>query len=140
MKNAIIFGVIIGILSGIWIWVMHIMGYTTLTSTSPVEYTSVLIPIIGLYFGVKRYRDTDLGGNITFFEGLQESFKILIAGGIVAVAFAILYINYIAKSSISDFSGKIFGALLVGVITALAVSLLLMTDSKRVDSTKSQNR
>lgn len=140
MKNAIIFGVIIGILSGIWIWAMHIMGYTTLTSTSPVEYTSVLIPIIGLYFGVKRYRDTDLGGNITFFEGLQESFKILIAGGIVAVAFAILYINYIAKSSISDFSGKIFGALLVGVITALAVSLLLMTDSKRVDSTKSQNR
>lgn len=140
MKNAIIFGVIIGILSGIWIWAMHIMGYTTLTSTSPVEYTSVLIPIIGLYFGVKRYRDTELGGNITFFEGLQESFKILIAGGIVAVAFAILYINYIAKSSISDFSGKIFGALLVGVITALAVSLLLMTDSKRVDSTKSQNR
>jgi len=140
MKNAIIFGVIIGILSGIWIWAMYIMGYTTLTSTSPVEYTSVLIPIIGLYFGVKRYRDAELGGNITFFEGLQESFKILIAGGIVAVAFAILYINYIAKSSISDFSGKIFGALLVGVITALAVSLLLMTDSKRVDSTKSQNR
>ncbi len=140
MKNAIIFGVIIGILSGIWIWAMHIMGYTTLTSTSPVEYTSVLIPIIGLYFGVKRYRDTELGGNINFFEGLQESFKILIAGGIVAVAFAILYINYVAKSSISDFSGKIFGALLVGVITALAVSLLLMTDSKRVDSTKSQNR
>ncbi len=140
MKNAIIFGVIIGILSGIWIWAMYIMGYTTLTSTSPVEYTSVLIPIIGLYFGVKRYRDTELGGNINFFEGLQESFKILIAGGIVAVAFAILYINYVAKSSISDFSGKIFGALLVGVITALAVSLLLMTDSKRVDSTKSQNR
>jgi len=138
MKNAIIFGVIIGILSGIWIWAMYIMGYTTLTSTSPVEYTSVLIPIIGLYFGVKRYRDTELGGNITFFEGLQESFKILIAGGIVAVAFAILYINYIAKSSINDFSGKIFGALLVGVITALAVSLLLMTDSKRVDSTKPQ--
>ena len=117
---------------------MYLLGYTTLTSTSPVEYTSVLIPIIGLYFGVKRYRDTEQNGNITFFEGLQEGFKILFAGGIVAVAFAILYINYVSKGSISDFSGKIFAAFLVGVISALAVSLLLMTDSKRVDSTRTQ--
>ena len=138
MKNAIIFGVIIGVLSGAWILMMHLLGYTTLTSTSPVEYTSVLIPIIGLYFGVKRYRDVEKNGNITFFEGLQEGFKILFAGGVVAVAFAILYISYVSKGSISDFSGKIFAALLVGVISALAVSLLLMTDSKRVDSTRTQ--
>lgn len=138
MKNAIIFGVIIGVLSGLWILMMYLLGYTTLTATSPIEYTSVLIPIIGLYFGVKRYRDTEQNGNITFFEGLQEGFKILFAGGIVAVAFAILYINYVSKGSISDFSGKIFAAFLVGVISALAVSLLLMTDSKRVDSTRTQ--
>jgi hypothetical protein len=137
MKNAVIFGVVIGILSGIWILVMYLLGYTTFQATSPVEYTSVLIPFIGLYFGVKRYRDVEKTGNVTFFEALQESFKILIAGGIVAVAFAILYINYVAKNSIGDFSGKIFAALLIGVIAALAVSLLLMTDSKRVDSKES---
>lgn len=134
MKNAIIFGVVIGILSGIWILIMYLLGFSTFQATSPVEYTSVLIPFIGLYFGVKRYRDTENSGNITFFEGLQESFKILIAGGVVAVAIGIIYINYVAKGSINDFSGKIFAAFLVGVIAALAVSLLLMTDSKRVDS------
>lgn len=134
MKNAVIFGIVIGVLSGIWIWAMYLLGHSTLSTDTLYESTSILIPIIGLFFGVKRYRDVDKGGHITFFEGLQEGFKILIAGGIVAVAFAILFVNYVAKSSITDFSGKIFGALLVGVITALAVSLLLMKDSKRVDS------
>lgn len=136
MKNAVIFGVIIGVLSGLWIWVMYRMGYSTFQATSPVEYTSVLIPFIGLYFGVKRYRDVEQSGNITFFEALQESFKILIAGGVVAIACGILYIAYVAKGSITDFSGKIFAALLVGIIAALSISLMLMTDSKRVDSAK----
>lgn len=134
MKNAVIFGFIIGILSGIWIWAMYLLGHSTLNTDSPYEITSVLIPIIGLFFGVKRYRDVDKGGRITFFEGLQEGFKILFFGGFVAVVIAILFVTYVAKSSITDFSGKIFGALLVGVITALAVSLLLMKDSKRVDN------
>lgn len=134
MRNAVIFGFVIGILSGVWIWAMYLLGHRSLSTDSPYELTSVLIPIIGLFFGVKRYRDVDKNGHLTFFEGLQEGFKILIAGGIVAVFFAIIFITYVAKSSITDFSGKIFGALLVGVITALAVSLLLMNDSKRVDS------
>lgn len=137
MKNAIIFGVAIGVLSGLWILIMYLLGFTTFQAASPVEYTSVLIPFIGLYFGVRRFRNVENAGNITFFEGLQESFKILIAGGIVAVAIGIIYINYVAKGSINDFSGKIFAAFLVGIIAALAVSLLLMTDSKRVDSKKS---
>ncbi len=134
MKNAVIFGIVIGILSGIWIWTMYLLGHHSLDTNSPVEYTSILIPIIGLFFGVKRYRDVDNRGSITFFEGLQEGFKILIAGGAVAIFIAIIFVTYIAKSSITDFSGKIFGALLVGVISALAVALLLMKDSKRVDT------
>lgn len=134
MKNAIIFGVVIGILSGIWIWIMYLLGHSTLSTDSPYEITSILIPVIGLFFGVKRYRDVDKQGRMNFFEGLQEGFKILFFGGFVAVVFAILFVTYVAKSSITDFSGKIFGALLVGVITALAVALLLMKDSKRVDN------
>ncbi len=134
MKNAIIFGLVIGLLSGIWIWAMYLLGHSTLSTDSAYEATSILIPIIGLFFGVKRYRDVDKGGHITFFEGLQEGFKILFFGGFVAIIIAILFVTYVAKSSITDFSGKIFGAFLVGVISALAVSLVLMKDSKRVDN------
>ena len=131
MKNATIFGLIIGVLSGVWIWVMYLLGYSTIMATpgkdgTALSYTSVLIPVLGLYFGVKRYRDVEKGGHVTFFEAMGESFKILLTGGIVAIAFGILFISYVAKGSISDFSGGIFGALLVGVTSALAVSLLLM--------------
>jgi fatty-acid desaturase len=65
MKNAVIFGLIIGILSGIWIFVMYKLNYTTFQATSPIEYASALIPVLGLYFGVKRYRDVDKAGNIS---------------------------------------------------------------------------
>jgi len=131
MKNLVIFGVVIGVLSGLWIVTMHLLGYSTIMASptkhsSALLFTSVLIPVLGLYFGVKRYRDVEKVGKMTFFEAMGESFKILIIGGMVSIAFAILYIAYVAKGSSSNFSGGLFGALLVGIICALAVSLFLM--------------
>jgi hypothetical protein len=134
MKNALIYGAIIGVLSGIWIFTMHRLGISTKPATEfqPIEITSVIIPFIGLYLGVRAYRENDLGGRISFLEGLIEGWKILIVGGIIAVVFAICFINYVTAGSISDFSGQIFGALLVGLLASLAVSLLIMTRSKNL--------
>jgi hypothetical protein len=132
MKNAIISGAIIGLLSGLWIFVMHWTGVTTgpQHDLKPIEYTSGLIPLLGLYFGVRGYRENYLSGKMNFFEGLIESFKILIAGGLIAVFCAILYINYVNAGTIADFSGQIFGALLLGLLFSLVVSLLLMNSNK----------
>lgn len=134
MKNAIITGVIIGVLSGLWIFIMHASGVTAgpHTDLKPIEYTSILIPLIGLYFGVRSYRDNVLGGRITFIEALIEGFKILLVGGVITVAAAILYINYVNAGSIADFSGQIFGALLVGLLFSLAVALAVMSKSKNL--------
>ncbi|EHQ27292.1 DUF4199 domain-containing protein [Mucilaginibacter paludis] len=134
MKNAVISGVIIGIVSGIWIYVMHWAGGSTESTheLKPIEYTSGLIPLIGLYFGVRNYRENYLGGAMSFLEGLVEGFKILVVGGIITMAFAIWYINYVAAGTIADFSGYIFGALLLGLLFSLGVSLLLMTKSKNM--------
>lgn len=134
MKNAIITGAVIGVLSGLWIFIMHWTGVTTSphTDLKPIEYTSVLIPLIGLYFGARNYRDNYLGGRITFIESLIECFKILLVGGVIAVAAAILYINYVNAGTIADFSGQIFGALLVGLLFSLGVSLLVMSKSKNL--------
>lgn len=134
MKNAIITGVIIGALSGLWIFIMHCTGVTTGPShdLKPIEYTSGLIPLLGLYFGVRNYRESYLGGKMNFFEGLVEGFKILIVGGIIAVFFSILYINYVNAGTIADFSGQIFGALLLGLLFSLGVALLLMNKNKAI--------
>jgi hypothetical protein len=134
MKNAVISGIIIGVISGLWIFAMHWAGVSTGTShdLKPIEYTSGLIPLIGLFFGVRGYRENYLDGQMSFLEGLIESFKILLVGGVIAVAFAILYINYVAAGTLADFSGQIFGALLLGLLFSLGVSLLLMNKHKNV--------
>ena len=135
MKNALTFGIVIGVLSGAWLFVMNSLGHTgTDPEVAPIEYVSVVIPLIGLYFGIRSYRATDCGGQMGFLEALIQSFKILLAGGIIAIFAFILYVSYVTPGTIlRDFSGRMFGALLVGVISAFGVSLLLTNKSNKVD-------
>lgn len=136
MKNAFLPGLIIAILSGAWLFIMRKMGLAfTNDNVAPVEFVSVLIPIAGLYWGLRNYRDDELKGNMNFLEALIHSFKILIVAGILVVFVGIVYVNYIESKDTNwaDFSGRIFAALLVGVLSALGLSLLLMTKSNKVD-------
>jgi hypothetical protein len=135
MKNALIWGLIIGILSGLWLLTMHWMGYDIRDDkASPYEYLSILIPIAGLFLGILNYKNSELGGNMGFLEALVQSFKILLFAGIVAVFAGIVYINYIYEgNNFSAFSGRMFGALLVGVLAALGVSLVLANKANKID-------
>ncbi len=135
MKNAILWGAMIGVLSGIWIYVMHSAGIGPVNDqVAPLEYFSFLIPAIGLFFGIYTYRKNECNDKMGFLEALIQSFKILIAGGIITVFATILYFSYVStKNTLSDFSGRIFGALLVGVILAFAVSLLFANKANKVD-------
>ncbi len=137
MKSALIPGIIIGVLSGFWLFLMHELGYDMQSNqAAPIEYASVLIPLIGLFFGVRSYRNNVKGGEISFLEALVECFKILIIGGILSIFIAIIYVNYISSmpgGNIRDFSGRMFGALLVGVLFSFGVSLLLMTKTTKID-------
>lgn len=136
MKNALLSGIIIGILSGLWLAIMRLLHIPFNSEhVSPIEFVSVLIPIVGLYIGVKIYRDKDLQGNMNFLEALIQCFKILIAAGVLVVFLGIVYINYIDFATVnwSDFSARIFAALLIGVLSALAVSLLLMSKGGKIN-------
>jgi len=135
MKNAIIYGLFIGILSVLWMLIMHKLGYRPQNGTvSPIEFCSILIPGIGLYFGARSYRSNDCNNQMGFLEALIQCFKILLVGGVVAVAGSIVYIDEFSKeTNLMDFSGRIFGALLVGVLSALGVSVLLANTANKVD-------
>jgi len=135
MKNAIVTGLIVGVLSGLWMFIMHWLGFSPQASAmAKIEYVSVLIPLVGLYFGIRSYRDSDCGGHMGFLEALIQSFKILLVGGIVTTAAAILYIDVIeGGNNLMDFSGRIFGALLVGILFAIGISVLLTTQPNKVD-------
>lgn len=135
MKNAIVTGAIIGIASGLWMFIMHWLGYSPQASTmANIEYASVLIPLLGLYFGIRNYRAKDCGGSMGFLEALIQSFKILLVGGVITTAAAILYISEIESgNNLMDFSGRIFGALLVGILFAIGVSVMFTTRPNKVD-------
>ena len=135
MKNAIVSGLIIGILSGLWMFIMHATGHHPEEGTlTPMEFGSIFIPLIVLYFGVKSYRNNDCNGHLGFLEALIQCFKILIVGGIITTAAAIIYIDeFEAANSLKDFSGRIFGALLVGILFSLGVAVLMTTKPNKVD-------
>jgi len=134
MKNAITFGLLIGVLSLLWILILPKFGFAPNNGfLSPVEYCAGLIPLIGLYFGIKSYRNNDCKGRMGFFEALLQSFKILLIGGGVAIAASIIYVSEVDGKDISDFSGRMFGALLVGLLLALGVSALMTTKPNKVD-------
>ena len=135
MKNAIIFGLLIGVLSAIWIFVTKGNGLSPdMANMSPIMYLSVFIPLVGLYFGVRSYRSIECKNNMGFLEALIQAFKILLVGGVFTVAMAIIYVDEIEKkNNIKDFSGTIFGALLAGVLFALGVSVLLTSKPNKVD-------
>jgi len=135
MKNAIISGLIIGILSVLWIFIMHLIGISPQPgSVKPIEFGSVLIPLVVLYIGITNYKKTDCKGKMGFLEALIQSFKILIIGGIIAVAASIIYISEFTKNgNLMVFSERIFGALLVGILFALGVSVLLTNKRNKVD-------
>jgi len=139
MKNAIKYGLLIGVLSAIWIFVMHSSGVFNQDDNggqgiSWAEYLSVIIPFLGLYFGVKNYRDHLNNGRIEFFEAILEGFKILIVGGVLTAAFMSIYINYIAGSASLklDYMQRIFGAGVVGILLNLVVCLMLMNKQKNL--------
>ena len=134
MKNALIFGIIIGILSGLWLFALHAFGWNIEDNqASNIEYFSILIPIVGLFFGIMNYRN-ELGGSMGFLEALLQSFKILLVGGIVAIFAAIVYINFIQSgNNLRDLSSRMFGALLIGILAAFAVSLLFANKPNKID-------
>jgi hypothetical protein len=87
-----------------------------------------------LYFGIKSYRKNECAGHMGFLEALIQSFKILILGGIITVSASIIYIDEFAKeTNLMDFSGRVFGALLVGILFALGVSVLFTNTRNKVD-------
>ena len=116
--------------------ILHLAGvYETskeIGSFSWLEYASVLIPFIGLFFGIKNFRDNINGGKMEFIEGLFEGFKIMIVGGVIAAFLAVVYVQYSPSVLNTDYMGRIGGAGIVGILFNLAISISLMNKQKHL--------
>lgn len=135
MRNAFVTGLIIGVFSGTWLFVMKNFGYSnTGNHVAPVEYLSILIPLVGVYMGVNSYKINEKEDSISFFEALFQSFRILIIGGIFAILFGLIYINNVDQgNNLLAFSGRLFGGLAIGIMICVGVSAALMNKSSKLD-------
>lgn len=130
MKTALPYGILIGVLSGIWIFVIQQQGVHNTGSMengffgiSIYEYLSVLIPLAGLYFGILSYKKRQEGHEIQFFEALFHGFRILLIGGAITAFFIAIYLQYAPAPFKQDYMGRLAAALLIGILLNLAVSL-----------------
>jgi uncharacterized integral membrane protein len=135
MKNAFVTGFVIGIFSGTWLFVMHNFGYSNSGNhVAPIEYLSILIPLVGVYIGVKSYKENEKDNSLSFFEALFQSFRILLIGGIFACLGGLLYLNYVDQgNNFLDFSGRLFAGLFIGILICIGVALTLMNRSSKLD-------
>jgi hypothetical protein len=137
MKNAIKYGLSIGVVSAIWLLVMHFSGVYALGNPhgSPnawMEYVSTLIPLVGLYLGIKNFRDHENAGKMEFFEGMFEGFKIMLVAGVLVAFVAIVYVQQVTTTFKTDLMGRIFGAGILGLLCDIMISLVLMNKQRNL--------
>src|SRR5688500_3334212 len=66
-----------------------------------VGYTSIVISMLFVYFGIRSYRDNVLGGTISFGRGFQAGLLITLISCVCYVA-AWLVINYTVMPDFAD--------------------------------------
>jgi hypothetical protein len=129
MKNAIVSGIIISIVSIIWIIFLHLLDFdplhTEATKFGWFEYTTLLIPVLGLFLGIRQLKKKQ-DGKLNFIEGIFEGFKILAVAAVLSGTFLTIYLNIYPKDLAFDYMEKIFALLTLGLLSTLANSLLLM--------------
>jgi hypothetical protein len=94
-RIVLIYGLIAGVIVGAMLLItmpMYNAGTLDLDNGELLGYTTMTIALSLIFFGVKSYRDKDLGGEISFGKAVQVGLLImLVAGAIYALCWEISY-------------------------------------------------
>jgi hypothetical protein len=88
LKTILVYGLIAGVVVG----VPMLLESTLLSSHMPlawgmiIGYATMLIALSAVFIGIKRYRDTQLGGVIRFWPALALGLGISVVAGVMYVA------------------------------------------------------
>lgn len=138
MKNILLTGCIIGLLSGGWLLVLYLAGYLTfladlislLAFAKPARQVPLLavaalwIPAAGIYFGLRNYKRIK-GGKFTFRTALATGLKIAFIAGMVALVFAFIYWRITAHGAMNEFAQLVLAGLLGGLVIVMITALIL---------------
>jgi hypothetical protein len=97
MKTEIKYGVIFAAIVIVWVMFEHVMGYNSARQDIG-EYTrlaGILIPIIGVFFGIKAKRDKDLAGAMTWGQGVKAGAAVAIVQTTITTLWFLIYALWI---------------------------------------------
>jgi Protein of unknown function (DUF4199) len=94
-NNALIYGLITAAISIVFSILMYIMD---VPYKSPVMYFSFVILLAGIIYGTLQYRNTYLGGYITFSKAFLSGFIIVMVAAIIAAIYSYVFLTFIDPS------------------------------------------
>lgn len=80
MKTEVKYGVLFAAIVIVYVMLEHFLGFNT-TRHDIGQYTrlaGVIVPIVGIFFGIKAKRDNELNGVMTFGQGVKTGFLIAV--------------------------------------------------------------
>lgn len=80
MKTELKYGVLFAAIVIVYVMLEHFLGFNT-TRHDIGQYTrlaGVIVPIVGVFFGIKAKRDNELNGVMTFGQGVKTGFLIAV--------------------------------------------------------------
>jgi uncharacterized membrane protein (DUF485 family) len=97
-KNALNWGIIIGIVLIIYSLIMYFLG---LSLQKWVAYINYILIIGGIIYSTIQYRDTVLDGSITYGKALGFGTLVIMFGSIITALYAYVFYKYIDPGMIT---------------------------------------
>ncbi|HYG19003.1 MAG TPA: DUF4199 domain-containing protein [Ohtaekwangia sp.] len=123
-KIVIIYGLIAGIIVSVIMFIslpLQEAGYITYDYGMLVGYTSMVVALSMVFFGIKTYRDQQLDGKITFLQALKTGLVITaIASVMYAISWEVFY-NTIASDFMERYTQHYLDKMAANGATAVEI-------------------
>jgi pheromone shutdown protein TraB len=104
MKKSII---TYGIIAGSIVSLMLFLSFGTFLKNSEygelIGYSTMIVAFATIFFAIRSFRDTNLGGNISFSEGLKLGLGITLVATVMYVLAWMIISNTIAKDFMTEY-------------------------------------
>ncbi len=93
LKSSMTYGLILGIALVVFSLITYIMG--VVKPPAWVSVINIVIMIGGVFYGIKKYRDEDLGGEITYGKAVGYGILICVFAAVISSIYTLLLVTVI---------------------------------------------
>jgi len=95
MKTLAIYGLVTGLVISGWMYLEFLAGFHGSETGRYTGFAALLLTILGIYVGIRAYRNNVKAGKMNFWQGVLAGVIISIFAGLITAAFTFAYLRYI---------------------------------------------